>query len=216
MSDHYCPICFNGSSLRLTKGRTDYYECSNCGSLYCGMLDQDGLVGGEHEESRNQTQNHLRIERIDKMAFGIPKEEVRILDFGCGAGMLIEDLKKAGYIHVDGFDAYSEQYCRLPAKEQYHIVTAIEVFEHLAADYIELDAIWKSLVNGGRVMVETGILDAAFEDGHTIDDWFYINPAAGHSTIYSLHGLDLLLATHGFSPRQRFSNYVSHYQKVVR
>ena len=216
MTDHYCPICFNGSSLRLTKGRTDYYECSNCHSLYGGILDQDGLVGGEHEVERNEKQNQLRIERIDKMAFGIPKEEVRILDFGCGNGYLIEDLKKAGYIHVDGFDAYSDSYCRLPDKEKYHIITAIEVFEHLAAPYIELDIIWKSLVNGGRLMIETGIISAALEDGHTLDTWFYIDEKAGHSTIFSVHGLDVLLATHGFSPRQSFCGYVKHYQKIIK
>lgn len=214
--DHFCPICYNGSSLRLTKGATEYYECSNCHSLYGGIIDQDGLVGGEFEFERNNTQNHLRIERINKMTGNIPKEEIKILDVGCGSGMLIDDLKKAGYINVDGFDAYSEKYHRLPVKNNYHIVTAIEVVEHFAFPYLEFNVIYNSLLENGRLMVETGIIDAAIEDGHTIDNWFYVNPAAGHSTIFSLHGLDVLLSTHGFAPRQRFSNYVSHYQKMPR
>lgn len=214
--DHFCPICFNGSSLRLTKGTTDYYECSNCHSLYCGLLDQEGLVGGEHEEDRNRKQNHLRIERINKMAGNIPKGDIRILDVGCGSGLLIEDLKKAGYPHVDGFDAYSEKYCRLPEKNKYHIVTAIEVFEHFAANYLEIDMIYNSMVEGGKIMIETGIIDAAKEDGHTIDSWFYVDPKAGHSTIFTVHGLDSLMAQKGFAPRQAFCNYVKHYQKVSR
>lgn len=214
--DHFCPLCYNGSSLRLTKGTTEYYECSNCHSLYCGPLDQEGLVGGQFEVERNQNQNDLRIERINKMAGNIPKEEIHILDFGCGSGLLIEDLKKAGYPNVDGFDAYSEKFCRFPQKNKYHIVTAIEVFEHLSDLYLELDLIYKSMVDGGRIMVETGIIDAAKEDGHTLDDWFYINEKAGHSTIFSSHGLDILLSTHGFAPRQAFCNYVKHYQKIPK
>lgn len=214
--DRFCPICYNGSSLRLTKGITEYYECSNCHSLYCGPLDQENLVGGEHEESRNKNQNYLRIERIDKMRGSIPKEEIKILDFGCGHGGLIKDLKAAGYIHVDGFDAYNEEYCQLPKKDYYHIVVSIETFEHLSYPYKELDLIHRSLLSEGRVIIETGIIDAAITDGHTLDTWFYVNEKAGHSTIFSSHGLDILLCTHGFAPRQAFCNYVKHYQKIPK
>jgi 2-polyprenyl-3-methyl-5-hydroxy-6-metoxy-1,4-benzoquinol methylase len=150
------------------------------------------------------------------MAGNISKEDIRILDFGCGSGLLIDDLNRAVYPNVDGFDAYSEQYCRLPPKDYYHIVIMVEVIEHLAANYQELDLIYKSLLPNGRVMIETGIINAALEDGHSINEWFYVDPAAGHSTIFTVHGLDSLLCQKGFAPRQAFCNYVKHYQKIAR
>ena len=120
-----CPICSNEPNHFFWKGNIMYSQCSNCKTVFCIPLEQENKIGGEFEVERNQKENHLRIERIDKMTVGMPKEEVRILDFGCGNGLLIEDLKKAGYIHVDGYDAYNEKYWKLPKKESYHIITVI-------------------------------------------------------------------------------------------
>ncbi len=214
--DHYCPICYNGSSLRLTKGRTDYYECSNCHSLYGGVLDQENKIGGQWEVARNEKHNHIRIERIAKACKGIPKEEVRILDFGAGNGYLIRDLKEDGYIHVDGFDAYNEEYCRLPGKEQYHVIICVETAEHFAAPFIEFDVMYKSLVNLGVILLETGYLDATREDGIDDDMNPYISPEDGHSMIYTHHAMDVLMCLKGFQPRQKFGRHCLFYQKVAR
>lgn len=216
MSDKNCPICNNSLVLRVSKGAIDYSQCVNCGTLFCGDLPQENLVGGSHEVARNEGQNHLRIERVDKMADGIPKEEVRILDFGTGHGYLIKDLKKAGYVHVDGFDAYNEEFQTLPKKDSYHVITCIETIEHTSVPYVEIDVMWRSLIMGGCVMIETGMIQAAIEDGHTLDDWFYIDPVAGHSTIFSIHGLDLLMVQRGFRVRKFFNNYVRLYQKISK
>lgn len=216
MAKIYCPICNNEPNHFIQKGATLYSQCASCRTVFCGTLNQEGLVGGEFEEERNNNQNHLRIERVDQMSEGIPKEEVRILDFGCGSGMFIDDLKSAGYIHVDGYDGYNEKFCMVPKKNSYHIVTATEVFEHFAFPFMEVDVIYRSLVNGGCCLVETGIIDAAYEDGYTVDDWFYINPEAGHSTVFSTHGLDVLMVSKGFKVRQSFNNYVKLYQKIEK
>jgi len=210
-----CPICNNESNLRITKGITKYYQCCNCKSLFCEPLNQEGLVGGEHEVERNEHQNHLRVARAVEILNGIPIEQTSILDFGCGAGLLIDDLNKAGYPNVTGYDSYNEKYLRLPEKEKYHLIIMVEVAEHFSAPYIEFDVAYRSLVNGGCIMIETGYLDAAFDDGHTIDDWFYLNPDAGHSTIYSNHGIDILMMSKGFRVKPFFNNYVRLYQKVI-
>lgn len=211
-----CVICNHGTDKSVLKGAIQYYKCSNCQSIFCEPLDQENKIGGQFEIERNEKENHIRIARIDKACENIPKEEVRILDFGAGTGYLIQDLKKYGYTHVDGFDAYSEQYCRLPAKEQYHIIICVETAEHFSAPFMEFDLMHRSLVTNGVVLLETGYLDATREDGIKDEDNPYINPDAGHSMIYTHHCMDLLMCMKGFRPRQKFGRHCLFYQKVAR
>src|SRR6478736_1264828 len=118
MKDRICPICSNAAPFRLKKENTDYCQCCNCKTLFSDPLENSDMVGGEHEEGRNIQQNHLRIGRIDEMIMGAKKDTIHILDFGCGHGMLIDDLKKSGYPNVVGYDAYNEKYNVLPEKEK--------------------------------------------------------------------------------------------------
>jgi SAM-dependent methyltransferase len=171
------------------------------------------LIGGEFEVERNEKENYKRIERVDKMAAGIPKEEVRILDFGCGNGYFIEDLKKAGYKHVVGYDAYNPIFSRLPEKDSFHIVTAVEVCEHFSYPFVEMDVIHRSLVGGGAAYIETGFTNIPVEDGISVEEYFYLNPAAGHSTVYSHHGLDILMMSKGFHPSLHFDRHCRLYKK---
>jgi 2-polyprenyl-3-methyl-5-hydroxy-6-metoxy-1,4-benzoquinol methylase len=172
------------------------------------------MVGGEHEEGRNLGQNHLRLARIEGMAIGIPREQTNILDFGCGHGYLVEYLQNSGFPNVQGFDAYSVQFSTLPSKEKYHIITAIEVFEHTSAPFVEIDLIWRSLVDNGLVMIESSFVNVADEENIPLEEFFYIAPQNGHATIFSHHGLDLLMTLRGFVPRQHWDRQVRLYQKV--
>lgn len=210
-----CIICTNEAQLRLTKGITKYFQCVNCKTIFCDALDNDNMVGGKFEVERNQKENHLRIERIDEILKGLDKDEVHILDFGCGTGLLIDDLKKAGYKNVDGYDAYNPKFQKLPEKNKYHVVVSVETFEHFATPFVEIEVIHRCLLNHGCCYVETGYIDAALEDGYTVDDYFYIAPEAGHSTIFSHHGIDLLMAYRGFYVKNNFNKHVKLFQKII-
>lgn len=211
--DKNCPICSNAAPLRLKKENTDYYQCWSCRTLFSDPLENSNMVGGEHEEGRNSQQNHLRISRIDEIIKGANKKDIHILDFGCGHGMLISYLRENGYPNVTGYDCYSEEYNKLPEKNKYHIITAIEVIEHTSHPYVEIDVMYRSLLPGGVVMFETSFVDIAIQEGIELNDFFYIAPANGHSTIFSHHGLDLLMCLKGFLPRQHFNRHVRLYQK---
>lgn len=208
-----CIICNNESFLRLSKGNIDYYQCFSCKTLFTEPLENSNMVGGGNEVQRNQEQNHIRIDRIGEIVKGMKKENVDILDFGCGHGMLIEDLKKAGYPKVDGYDVYSEKYSNLPEKNKYHIITAIEVIEHTSYPFYELDVIFRSLMPRGVVMFETSFVDVAIEDNIELENFFYIEPTVGHSTIFSHHGLDVLMCLKGFTPIQHWNRHVRMYKK---
>lgn len=211
-----CVICTNEAPFRLMRGATRYFQCSSCGTVFSDPIDQDGMVGGEHEEGRNVEQNHLRIARIDEMSKGMKKEDVNILDFGCGHGMFVSDLIKAGYENTVGYDAFNDYFSTLPKINQFHIVTMTEVIEHTSFPFVELKWIHKALVPNGCIMIETSFVDIAEQEGIPLEEFFYIAPQNGHSTIFSHHGLDLLMVLNGFIPRQHFNRHVRLYQKINR
>lgn len=207
-----CPLCSNEAHHLLYKEKIEYVKCTNCGTIFCDELDNSNMVGGGFEEERNEKENHIRVSRINDMCSGSKKADVRILDWGCGHGLLIKDLRAAGY-NCDGYDLYNEEFAKLPPKDTYHIVTSIECFEHFAPPFIEIDVIHRILKVGGIVMVETGFTNTAVEDHTSFEDWFYINPLAGHSTIYSHHGLDVLMTSRGFEVMQSFNRNVKLFRK---
>lgn len=207
-----CPVCSNEAPLRLTKQHTDYFQCENCRMLFSDPLDQEGLVGGQHEDGR-ALQNHIRLDRIKTMTEGMKKEDIRILDFGCGHGRLVEYLRNEGY-DVTGYDAYNEEYSNLPERNKYHLCLMIEVVEHTSSPFLELSVIHRSLVNGGLLYIETGFINVADRDGIILDDYLYVNPSAGHSTIFSHHALDLLMSWKKFTPKRHFDMNCRLYRKL--
>jgi SAM-dependent methyltransferase len=183
--------------------------------LFSDPLDNSDMVGGGNELTRNVQQNHLRLDRINNMCIGFDKSMIHILDFGCGHGMLINKLEKEGY-SVYGYDAYNEDFNKLPDKGVYSIVTMVEVIEHTSAPFAELDVIHRSLVPGGIVMIETSFTDVAAQEGIELEDFFYIDPSVGHSTIFSHHGLDVLMCLKGFKPISHWNRHVRGYQKISK
>lgn len=207
-----CFICNSEAKERLKKGSVVYYECSNCKTLFSGELDNSNMVGGRFELERNVNQNEIRIQRINEMFDGYDKSTVNILDFGCGNGLLVSDLKHVGYNAI-GFDAYNEKYSERPENNKYHLITCVEVVEHLSQPYFELDVMFRSLTKNGIVMFETSFVNVADEEGIPLEDYDYIEPKVGHSTIFSHHGLDLLMALKGFKPFRHTNRHVRVFQK---
>lgn len=162
------------------------YERKEDGTLYCGPLDQSGMVGGTNEALRNSQHNPTRLQRILDL-----NPYPKVLDYGCGSGIMVNFLKSKG-VNAHGFDKFNPEYDSTVPRNFYDIVTMVEVIEHTHEPYEELDEVFSCLVPGGAVMIET-----SFTDFLTDDDG-YINPAIGHSTIFSHKGLDRLMESKGF------------------
>lgn len=179
------------------------------GTLTCGPLDQSGMVGGTGELSRNVVHNPVRLARIKEFH---PKPKV--LDFGCGSGLLVEFLRDSG-IKAEGFDRYLNNSTDFFfngdlafSKDEYDVVTMVEVIEHTASPYLELQDIFHILKPGGILMVET-----SFTDGMDLENDPYINPTIGHSTIFSHQGLDDVMQEKGFEVYGHINHNVRVYQK---
>lgn len=192
----------------IQRGGITYRQLAN-GTLTCGRLNQSGMVGGTGELDRNDTHNPERMQRI--LQFN-PKPKV--LDFGCGSGMFVEFMRDYG-IKAEGFDKYLNKSTDWLfngdlafSKGEYDIVTMIEVIEHTSAPYLELNTIFHVLKPGGVVMIET-----SFTDWMDLEKDAYINPAIGHSTIFSHAGLDEVMKEKGFDFFQEINRNVRVYQK---
>ncbi len=192
----------DGREALFTKNDVDYYQLPN-GTVYCKPLDQSNKVGGTGESNRNSIHNPGRMDRILAM-----KANPCVLDYGCGSGLLVNFLKIRN-INVTGYDKYSETYNKELPKDTFDVVTMIEVVEHLAAPFSEIDEVFYSLKEGGHVMIET-----------SFTDWMdsadpYINPGIGHCTIFSHAGLDELMVSKGFKVGEPINRNVRIYHKPV-
>lgn len=216
MNKVLCPICNNEPNHFFRREGVLYSQCSSCKTVWTNALDQNGKVGGEFEQERNEKENHLRKERIGELVIGRAISNVKVLDFGCGNGLLVEYLKQNGYENTDGYDAYNETFLRRPKKDYYDIIVMVETAEHFAPNYTEFDLAYNSLVDGGYIIVETSFTNVAEEEGIPVDEFFYVSPSAGHSTFYSHHGLDVLMCLKGFTPRQHYNRHVRVYQKIIK
>lgn len=208
-----CPICNNDANYRLTKFDTIYHQCEWCKHLFSDHIDQDNKVGGEYYQERNEQENHIRIARIAQMMGSLNKKDYHILDFGAGFGALMNAFRRNGY-NCDAYDAFNEEFSRLPERNKYHAVTMVETIEHLSGNFIELDVINRSMVMGGGIMIETSFVDIAKEDGVSLEEFFYIAPQNGHSTVFSHWSLDLLMSYKGFIPKKHFNRNVRNYIKI--
>lgn len=106
---------------------------------------------------------------ILSMIRGLPRD-ARILDIGCSGGVLLQDLKAAGFTHVTGID-FSEDAIELCKKKgltdvyvmdahfpgfqdgEFDVIIASDCLEHLEKDNVALTNWHRVLKAGGRGLI---------------------------------------------------------------
>lgn len=201
-----CIICGDSVNYFFNKGFIRYNQCGTCKTLFSLPLSNDNMVGGSQEEDRNKIHNSERINRIKNLLGG-----KKVLDYGCGNGMLLEDMKAAG-LDCYGYDKFNPGFDKI-TESNYDVITMIEVIEHLSSPFKEIDEVYSLLKPGGFLYVETSFTDIAKERGIELQDFEYVNPNLGHSTIFSHKGLDILMLKKGFTPTSHININVRVYKK---
>lgn len=132
----------------------------------------------------------------------------RILDFGCGSGKLLLQLRRQGFGRLDGFDPFLERDLvypgelvirrRLPAewRASFDLVMLHHSFEHVADPEAALREVHGLLGEGGRVLIRTPLADShAWRRYGT--NWVQLD-APRHLIVHTRASIGMLAGRTGF------------------
>jgi SAM-dependent methyltransferase len=176
-----CPACRAASlaAPAFNRGEVDFRGCPNCGILFRQPMpstDELAAIYTRHYSSENIDTGSTEQESGEyalNAYFRFIMDEIlprsaNVLDFGAGAGRLVELYRSAGYL-ADGleFSADARRHCsehrdiELLAdigqleKDKYDLITMIEVIEHLPAIHEDLQKVRGCIRPGGMLLVTT-------------------------------------------------------------
>jgi len=227
-----CTICGERTVKHFSKelnGMTvDYFLCLTCEHLTAGDISAAPCYdGGEYFrdidtgwEDRNQTVLRYIKFFVQLPGFSLPARSA-IFDFGCGTGRLVGDLHRAGF-EAWGFEPYPESAAlseRLfrdweearRTLRHVDLITCIEVLEHFRNPDEFMQRVSQVLAPSGYLLISTGIYNSGFHD----EGWYYLNPAAGHVSIFSEKSFRILLERYRFEPVLRASNIAWLFRDVT-
>ncbi len=87
--------------------------------------------------------------------------------------------------------------------EKFDLIIACEVLEHLTNPIDTLNSIAACLKQGGIFTFQT----AYFDPDVCKRDWWYLGPANGHISLYSISALEALALKTGFMQLQKWNGY---------
>lgn len=147
------------SNVRKYRGETfEIWRCEACQSIHAlGEVDLDECYR-DYPFFQQTLDLPLRwayrklTRRLDRLGF---RRDERILDFGCGSGLLVEYLRRQGYDAV-GYDPYSPRHGDPEVlQQQYRWLIAQDVIEHAPEPLEMLRQIDGFVQPGGLVLLGT-------------------------------------------------------------
>jgi SAM-dependent methyltransferase len=134
--------------------------------------------------------------------------KMEILDFGCGMGTFVQTAREKLNMKVWGHDIIEpkfgkEFFLRILPENKFDMIVSCEVLEHLPFPYEILQVVFRSLKPGGVFAFQTAYYDPA-ACGR---DWWYVGPANGHVSLYSVGALDALFRKFGGTRKLLWNNY---------
>lgn len=194
------PVAERFRARVLSRYQAAYQECAACGSLQTerpywleeayAALDETPDVGA----ARRNVMISSLVSSVLRGA-GITPEDV-CLDWGAGRGLFCRLMRDNGFNFL-AYDKYAGcEYVptyrvESPGLIQPRVLTAFEVFEHLADPGAELAAFFRS--EPEIVLISTELYEGQQSD------WWYLDPTTGqHVFFYSRRGLEWIAARFGY------------------
>ncbi|MES2974749.1 MAG: class I SAM-dependent methyltransferase [Pseudomonadota bacterium] len=220
-----CPVCgaaagwfdvvdFNkhGSEARGVRlplsGQAVYYaRCGACGFCFAPELHRwsaldmsqriynDGYVAVDPDYV--EVRPRANAQQLQSLFPHLGGGQVRHLDYGSGSGRMAQLLREAGWASR-AYDPFVPGASAPAADEKFALITAFEVFEHVA-DLPALTAFLRDhLADDGLLVFSTLLSDGAIQPGRRLD-WWYACPRNGHISLFSQQSLKIVLQQCGMS-----------------
>jgi glycosyltransferase involved in cell wall biosynthesis len=188
-----CKVCESDShyfaqGTVLGKYDVDYYQCSNCGFV---QTEEPYWLEEAYSQAIASSDvglafRNLSFSQISKsLLFNFFNHDARFLDYGGGYGLFVRLMRDAGFdfhwldkfcqnIFAQGFEIDQA------AKNEFELVTAFEVFEHLVHPLKEIEELLKLSRN---ILVSTEL----FPESNPKPDewWYYVLHEGQHISLYT-------------------------------
>jgi len=205
-----CNICETNTEVIFTKrilNKYDvkYYQCANCRFIQTETpywLDEAYGSAINFSDIGLLYRNKIFVENVTAL-FGLSKFEKnkKYLDYGGGYGIFVRMMRDNGYNFY-----WDDEYCKnmyaelflaksLPEKEQqYEVVTAFEVFEHLVNP---MEEIQKMLKLTDSILFSTELTTLPINE---LQNWWYIGENHGqHVSLYNRKTLEYICNKFGLN-----------------
>ena len=193
--------CSSGYPFGFADVAVPWHRCAHCGFLFTAFFDdwddQDFArfvynddyikVDPEYAEIRPR----LVAERMAKMLAGY--EGARILDYGSGRGVWVQQMRERGFAHVDGYDPFAQP---VRPEGRYDLITCQEVIEHSPRPVETLADMAGLLADDGCILLGESLQPNNIFEARC--SWWYAAPRNGHCSTFADRTLAHLAEAAGF------------------
>ena len=197
-----CKVC-ESDSHHFAQGKVmgkydvDYFKCSNCGFV---QTEEPYWLEEAYSQPIASSDVGLAFRNLSfsqitqNLLFNFFNHQAQFLDYGGGYGLFVRLMRDAGFdfywldkfcqnIFAQGFEIDAA------ANNQFELVTAFEVFEHLVHPIDELEELLKISRN---ILLSTELLP---ESNPKPDEWwYYVLHEGQHVSLYTAKSLSILAA----------------------
>jgi SAM-dependent methyltransferase len=134
-------------------------------------------------------------------------QQKKILDYGCGSGHFVKELIELGFTNARGYDLFLPENIELNGEvylsnqlsalknNSWDIITLNHVFEHVSDPVAELQALYKLLPVGGKLLLRFPVIDSyAFEKYR--ENWVQFD-APRHVNLFTRKSIQLAVEKAG-------------------
>jgi len=169
-----CPICNGPGEKERRVGKYSLLKCCDCSFVYANVTDEEieqvnFNFGDQVKRHYREVQSSIDVLWFDRISASLTqgKEGLKVLDIGCGNGILLRQFQKRGCVCF-GSDpspwaqeyAHQNGYTLLPRIEQadlapnfFDIITSTSTLEHVARPIEHLKHIIAAVREGGKIYI---------------------------------------------------------------
>lgn len=204
-----CPVCRRLGKHYTTKNGFHVHRCPRCLMLYTPCMTPEIAGDQYYQMDLHWLEGCVSEEILDRVLallcrFREPEQSINTLDFGTGNANLPRFLRGYGYnsLAVDivkGRTVFPWWYYRgtifdaAYPEGYFHLVTAIQVFEHLPDPAPVIEELFRITRPGGLIYIHTDMEVPEREADR--EEWYYIDPPH-HCSIFRHHTFEVILTDH--------------------